>query len=188
MKWTAQLLAAMALLAGCGGERTTTETSYDIHPRALALGEVSPSAEAKDLATLRRVTAPLHDFDVAKHAGWSAPITDCMTSPAGGMGFHFGNPAFIDGSVRVDQPELLLFEPESNGRMRLVAVEYIIPNADWHSSQPPRLFGRDLQPNAQFQVWALHVWVWENNPAGIFADWNPNVNCDHTTAVSTMSH
>jgi hypothetical protein len=104
------------------------------------------------------------------------------------MGFHFGNPNDIDGSVRVDQPELLLCEPESNGRMRLAAVEYIIPNAARHSAQPPRLFSRDLQPNDEFQVWALHVLVWENNPAGIFADWNPNVNCDHATAASTMSH
>jgi hypothetical protein len=54
MKWTAQLFATMAPRAGCGGERTATETTYDIHPRALSLGEVSPSVEAKDLATLRR--------------------------------------------------------------------------------------------------------------------------------------
>jgi len=29
----------------------------------------------------------------------------------------------------VDEPELLLYEPESNGELRLVAVEYIVPKA-----------------------------------------------------------
>jgi hypothetical protein len=28
--------------------------------------------------------------------------------------------------------------------------------------------------------------VWENNPSGMFADWNPRVNCDNTTDVMVM--
>ena len=23
----------------------------------------------------------------------------------------------------------------------------------------------------------MHAWVWKHNPAGIMADWNPNVSC-----------
>jgi len=23
----------------------------------------------------------------------------------------------------------------------------------------------------------LHVWAWQANPAGTFAEWNPNVHC-----------
>jgi hypothetical protein len=80
------------------------------------------------LATLRRVTASFHQFDKATAAGWSAKITGCMVDPIlGGMGFHNGNTALIDGTARVDQRELLLYEPEKNGNLRLVAVEYIIP-------------------------------------------------------------
>jgi len=25
----------------------------------------------------------------------------------------------------------------------------------------------------------LHVWAWEHNPKGSYADWNTHVTCDH---------
>lgn len=133
----------------------------------------------QDLAALRQVTARYHRPEAAAADGWSAQITPCMTDPAGmgGMGFHYGNPSLIDGSVRADSPELLLYEPDEHGRLRLVAVEYIVPLSAWTSPQPPRLFDRDFRVNEAFQVWALHAWVWKENPSGMFADWNPNVSC-----------
>lgn len=39
------------------------------------------------------------------------------------MGFHNRNLAFVDGTAQVERPQLLLYEPEANGRLRLVAVE-----------------------------------------------------------------
>jgi len=189
MKRTAHLLIGIALLAGCG-ERAVTGTAAA--PRFLAEEASQPfgSSVEKDLATLRRVTAPFHSFSAAMTAGWSAQITGCMTDPggAGGMGLHYGNPGLIDGSVQVDQPELLLYEPEKNGQMRLVAVEYIIPVSQWTSSVPPRLFGRDFHVIDAFQVWALHVWAWKQNPSGMFEDWNPLATCQNAAAVSTMAH
>jgi len=134
----------------------------------------------QDLALLRQVTAQFHDFASASDAGWSAAITPCMSDPegSGAMGVHYGNPGLItDGTVRVDQPELLMYEPEKNGRLRLVGVEYIVPLALWTSPTPPRLFGREFRVNDAFQVWALHAWVWKENPNGMFADWNPTVSC-----------
>lgn len=142
----------------------------------------------QDLARLRRVTASLHDTATAMRAGWSTMITPCMLSPEGGMGFHYGNTKLIDGTVRADEPELLLYEPEKNGTLRLVAVEYIVPLSAWTGTRPPRLFGRDFKVNAQFQVWALHAWVWKHNPNGTFADWNPTVGCANVGAVTTMLH
>ena len=97
--------------------------------------------------------------------------------PLGGMGFHYGNPTYIDGNVSVLEPELLMYEPGPHGQMRLVGVEYIVPLAAWQGSKPPMLFGREFEVNEQFGVWALHAWVWKHNPAGMFADWNPNVSC-----------
>ena len=87
------------------------------------------------------------------------------------------NPAYIDGNVNVLEPELLMYEPGPRGQMRLVGVEYIVPLSAWQGSKPPMLFGREFQVNEQFGVWALHAWVWKHNPAGMFADWNPNVSC-----------
>jgi hypothetical protein len=50
------------------------------------------------------------------------------------------------------------------------------------------LFGHAFKQNDAFQLWGLHVWLWKDNPNGIFADWNPVVTCNHATAVSTMTH
>ena len=188
MTRTVALLAAIAFLGGCGGEqtRTPTETTAQLQPQAVAS---ATAAVNQDLATLRQVTASFHSFDAASAAGWSAQITPCMESPEGGMGFHYGNVGLIDGTARVDQPELLLYEPESNGRLRLVAVEYIIPYT-FHSrdAAPPVLFGQAFAQVDAFQLWGLHAWVWKNNPSGTFAPWNPQVNCANATATSRMSH
>lgn len=188
MRRTVPLLAAIALLNGCGGEPTPTETTPQLQAQRVA-GAALSAAENQDLATLRRVTASFHDFDKAVAAGWSAQITLCMESSEGGMGFHYGNTALIDGTARVDQPELLLYEPEGNGKLRLVAVEYIIPyTAHSRDAAPPMLFGQPFIQNDVFQLWGLHAWVWKNNPSGIFANWNPQVNCANATAVSRMEH
>jgi hypothetical protein len=192
MKHTLTLLTALtaaALLAGCGEPTVTGNVAVD-PSSALASREAKGASVERDLAALRRATAPFHRIERAAAAGWSAKITSCMADPvAGGMGFHYGNPAIIDGAVRVDQPELLLYEPEQNGRMRLVAVEYIIPYA-FHSrdAEAPVLFGQQFTRNDTFQLWGLHAWVWDENPSGMFASWNPRVGCENTTDVMTMAH
>jgi hypothetical protein len=192
MKQTAMLLASIALLAACGGDPTSATSAAELQSSATATGEASlGSTVNRELATLRRVTAPFHDSANATAAGWSTKITSCMTDPggAGGMGFHYGNTNLIDGTASVDKPQLLLYEPEKNGRLRLVAVEYIIPYA-FHGREeaPPVLFGQQFKQNDVFQLWGLHAWVWKHNPSGMFADWNPNVNCDNTTDIMAMRH
>ena len=192
MKGIAYLLTGLAFLAGCGDGTVTEFPSTQLHPGEIISmqRELGPDVE-KDLAALRRVTAPFHEFDMAQHAGWSAQITPCMTDPggAGGMGFHYGNTTLIDGTAHVETPQLLLYEPEKNGRLRLVAVEYIIPYT-FHSrsAAPPKLFGQSFQQVDAFQLWGLHAWVWRENPSGIFASWNPRVTCENTSAAVAMSH
>jgi hypothetical protein len=188
MRQTALLLAVIAPLCGCG-ESTTTEATADFQPPAAARHALG-AAVRKDLAALRGATAAFHDIETAKAAGWSAPITGCMTDPtAGGMGYHYGKVSLIDGAVSVTEPELLLYEPQKNGRMRLVAVEYIIPYTEHpRSAQPPVLFGQQFQQVDVFQLWGLHAWVWRENPSGIFASWNPRVTCEHATDVAAMAH
>ena len=188
--------AALALLSACGTEQPApTASASRARLEATANGASASDASfgpavAKDLATLRQVTAPYHDFATGKDAGWGTQITGCRTDPggAGGMGFHYGNTDFIDGTAQVDRPQLLLYEPESNGKLRLVAVEYIIPYT-FHarSDAPPVLFGQQFKQVDAFQLWGLHAWVWKENPSGIFADWNPNVNCDDAPAESRMA-
>jgi len=204
MRRTALLLSGAGLLVGCSGEPITTESTASVQPQTEAATKALPAENQpfgsedklgpdvnKELAALRRVTAQFHTFGTARDAGWSAQITPCMVDPggAGGMGFHYGNTDLIDGTARVEDPQLLLYEPEQNGRLRLVAVEYIIPYTFVpRSAEAPVLFGQKFQQVDVFQLWGLHAWVWKENPSGMFASWNPNVTCANATAVSTMVH
>jgi hypothetical protein len=191
MRQTGILIAGIALLSACSGDPTAAKSAATQSRTASADETSFGAAVNKDLATLRRVTAPFHDFEMAKRAGWSAKITSCMTDPggAGGMGFHYGNTDLFDGTASVDEPELLLYEPDKNGRLSLVAVEYIIPYAaHGREEAPPELFGQKFRQNDVFQLWGLHAWVWKHNPSGMFADWNPTVNCDNTTDIMAMRH
>lgn len=192
MRQTAMLITGIALLAACSGDPTAATSASELQARAAATDDASFGAAVnRDLATLRRATAPFHQFSTAQDAGWSTKITSCMTDPggAGGMGFHYGNTSLINGTASVDKPQLLLYEPEKNGDLRLVAVEYIIPYS-FHGREeaPPVLFGRPFKQVDAFQVWGLHAWVWKHNTSGMFADWNPAVNCDNTTDIMAMRH
>ena len=187
MRHAAGLLIGIALLAACSSE-SITKGANDL--QAVASRSLG-SGVNQDLARLRQVTSGFHDFNTASNAGWKTQITPCMTDPggAGGMGFHYGRVEFIDGTATVEKPQLLLYEPERNGRLRLVAVEYIIPYTFVpRSAAPPRLFNQDFQQVDAFQLWGLHAWVWKENPSGIFAPWNPTVGCANATASISMSH
>ena len=181
MTRTALLLTALTLLGACADPAPTTTTAATIRPQAAPSLEKTGVDDNRDLATLREATARFHRFDVAKQANYTFLFMNmCMVDQSpkqlGGMGYHYVNTDLLDDKVDVAHPEALLYEPGSNGQLNLVAVEYVIPKAAWTQADPPRLFGRDFKLNA-FDLWALHVWVWENNPSGLYADWNPRVSC-----------
>jgi hypothetical protein len=141
--------------------------------------------DRQDLAALRAATAMYHDFDAASAEGlWAVPITGCMETGDGGMGYHY---AKFDnfGTLDPTRPQALLFEPEKDGSMRLVGVEFIVPDGGTagvkDSAPPPPLFGQQFEYVPDFDVWGLHAWVWRYNPAGMFAAWNPSVTCAYGT-------
>ena len=190
-----QVKASLLVIAGCIGfvsiggcadhEPVTSPEARMAHDHSAPAASGEPTAEAlQDIARLRERTAQFHRFEVAEQAGWGARITGCFdNAQLGGMGFHYGNPALIDGTVDALQPELLLYEPQKNGRLALVAVEYIVPFGAWTGSAPPQLYGQTFHRNEGFGLWVLHVWHFRGNPRGIFADWNPNVTCTYAHAV-----
>jgi hypothetical protein len=169
------------LLSACGNgspEMTATDT---LLARGTARGS-APSGLARELADLRSATARFHSFEQAESARYDFLFMDmCMfdASPddLGAMGYHYVNTGLLDGSLSISEPEALLYERGPGGQLRLVGVEYVIPKDAWTAPEPPQLFGQNLVLNG-FDLWALHVWVWRDNPAGIFADWNPDVSCD----------
>jgi hypothetical protein len=172
--------AVAYLTAACDRPAEVTSPSLAHGGHAAPSQNVAVSGEVqRDVARLRQLTVPFHQFETAVSAGWGMPIPGCFSDPTlGGMGYHFGNAALIDGTVSVLEPELLVYEPQKNGRLRLVAVEYIVPFGAWTAAEPPRLFDQSFHRNEAFGIWVLHVWHYRNNPSGMFADWNPNVSCE----------
>jgi hypothetical protein len=98
------------------------------------------------------------------------------------MGIHYLNPAHLDGSVSALTPEIVIYEPGRNGRLRFVGLEYIIPYTFVpETADPPELFGQQFLQNPGDQLWMLHVWIGRNNPDGLFATWNPKVSCEYAS-------
>ena len=58
-----------------------------------------------------------------------------------------------------------------------VGVEFAIPYTLWTEPQPPQFLGAPFQPEDEFGVFALHAWVWRQNPNGLFTETNPRVSC-----------
>jgi hypothetical protein len=146
-----------------------------------------------DLGKARAATAKFQQFSAAAADG-RGELKDamgiaCIDAPGlGGMGIHWVKSSIVgDGAVDPNNPEAVIYEPQANGRMRLVAVEYVVFQSDWDAnhSSPPSLFGHEFNftpsPN-RFGLppfYSLHAWLWKNNPSGMFAPWNPNVTCSH---------
>ena len=178
-RWS--LWLAVVAATACQDPAPVRAVGADLHSHAAAVRAEPVSGDVqRQIAKLRALTAPFHRFEAATAAGWTEPIPGCFANPElGGMGFHYGNPAYMDGTVNELEPELLVYEPQKNGKLRLVAVEYIVDLDEWTSSEPPRLFGVSFAKNDAFGIWALHVWHERHNPRGTFADWNPKVTCAH---------
>jgi hypothetical protein len=138
----------------------------------------------------KSATAGFHDLDKAMEAGYTVRVADlsgatCITQPGQGtMGVHMLNPALLDSTIDADAPELLVYEPRSDGHLMLVALEYLVFKDAWAGTEPPSLFGREFDligsPNRYGlpPFYALHAWIWKHNHTGTFAMWNPNVECD----------
>jgi len=152
---------------------------------ALACSDSTPvSQQDKDLAALRQAVAGFHDLSAAEASGYTTAVGDpsdghtCLSDPSGAMGIHYLKVALVNDTVVVTQPELMIYEPQQDGSMQFVGVEYIIPYSIHGADQPaPTLFGESFMKNDHFQLWGLHAWVGRKNPSGMFAMWNPDVSC-----------
>jgi len=137
-------------------------------------------------AAIRAATAAFHDLAAAEDAGYGL-LPGCFEHADGGMGVHYVRGDLVgDGTVNPLTPEALVYEPLPNGKLRLVAVEYVVIKDAWQGAQPPSLFGQTFSfepaPN-EFNVpadfYELHVWLWQPNPSGMYYEWNPRVSCDN---------
>lgn len=156
-------------------------------PAVAAPGQTSSDVNAV-IAAVRAATSQYHSEERAIADGY-VRTDDCVAIPGGGMGYHYVNFALMgDPALDPERPEVLLYADSGKGR-RLVAVEWIKlwssdPNAVPPSETPvPTMF------DTAFHGWMpghfpgmpwhaeLHAWIWQANPDGVFAQFNPNVSC-----------
>jgi hypothetical protein len=128
---------------------------------------------------LRNATSPFRQLDAAVAAGYAPNVKDCLVHEHhGAMGFHHVNAGYVDAKLEVDKPEILLYERKANGEYKLNGAEFIVPYRAWpRDSVAPLLLGQQLKHEDNLKIWYLHVWAWSDNADGVFADFNPSVQC-----------
>lgn len=171
-------------------------------------------AEDVDLNELRANVEKYKDISVAIADGYISPDNEhCVSAAAeglpadlGAMGIHYVHPAIlritateprVDGtSTYTDwsQPSVLIYEPQTDGSMELVAVENLVFEAAWLASgnaEGPMLNGRRWDHMADDPATAgdeahgfmphydQHVWLFRENPMGDLMPFNPAVTCEH---------
>ena len=118
------------------------------------------------------------DVAVAVSEGY-APIPCASGADGGAMGVHYVNASLIGDSIDIKRPQAVMYEPKADGKLELIAVEYITSKGP--ASLEGQLFNFTNAPNRYGlgPFYELHVWAWRPNPHGTFADMNPTVSCDH---------
>src|SRR4051812_26211050 len=104
---------------------------------ALLIAVPALAGGGDDLANARAGTAQYHQLSKALDNGFGilhdAAGIACIDKPGvGGMGIHYVLGSRIaDINETAGAPEVLVYEPQPNGRMQLVAVEYVVFQAAW---------------------------------------------------------
>jgi hypothetical protein len=148
-------------------------------------------------AELQRVRAALEKYQdaaMAIHDGYFSSLL-CINFPhdslpghepypKGAMGIHFLNAQLLGTPLDPLKPQVLLYEPEPGGKLRLNGAEWLVPLAV--AKGRPRLFeqeffgpmeGHEPLQRSEAAHYDLHVWLFKDNPEGMFAPTNPAVNC-----------
>jgi hypothetical protein len=146
-----------------------------------------PATNGALVRTVRESTERFRDVAVAEAEGYHL-LFGCVTGPdSGAMGLHYVNLALVgDGELDPTQPEIVIYEPTPNGRLRLIGADYLVYADDWDKKGlgTPQLMGQLMHlfesPN-RFGLpafYTLHVWAWKENPTGMFVNWHTKVSCD----------
>lgn len=165
------VLGALAL-GGCAGAGSSSPgDSHEPHGGGADLDAQLKSARA--------ATGRFTDHAAAESAGYASTLETlgCFHDAGkGGMGLHYVSDRLMDAALDATAPEALVYELDATGApAKLVAHEYIVPVQAWSSADPPTLLGQHLHRHATLPLWVLHVWLYRDNPSGIFADFNPDV-------------
>ena len=160
------------------------------------------------LDDVRAATERYADVEVALAAGYvrdwldscETPYHMGLTDETGAMGIHFVRPDLLEigpDGTRLDvasthtdflEPAVLIYEPQADGSLELVALENLVSAEAWEAAghlEPPSFHGVpfDYRPDDPSMMtraqYDRHVWLYRDNPNGIFAQYNPAVSCRH---------
>lgn len=166
-----------------------------------------------DLDAMRASVEKYKDINVALADGYITPDNHCVSAAGeglppelGAMGIHYIHPAILKitateprvngDSTHTDwsQPSVLIYEPQTDGSLELVAVENLVFEAAWnaaatggklvlngrgwdHMADDPNTPGDEA--HGFMPHFDQHVWLFRENPMGTLMPFNPNVTCDH---------
>jgi hypothetical protein len=183
---TLSLVVLAALLTTATTQQPLSATNPDTQPASIeaASEHAHGSAELtpqmlQQVAALQVLFAKYQDLDKALEHGFE--FVGCVSdAQLGGMGDHYSRAADDDfgrgdGTHSLERPQYLVYAPQKNGSRRLAALDYTVPYEKWQSNKAPEFFGIPFTRNDGFGVWMFHIWVFQLNPAGIFANFNPKV-------------
>lgn len=184
MRSMASSLLGLGALALAGGPPAAAHPGHDHGPRHRVSTPAPEPILPAELHEVREALRKYEDPIVAVRDGYLSTL-GCVAYENGAMGVHFLNAAHLGPTPDPFRPALLVYEPAENGRLRLVAAEWFVPLATGITERPT-LFGRPfagpmaghepLMPT-ELHHYDLHVWLWKENPSGLFAATNPNVGC-----------
>ena len=166
---TLVILAAIAVASACWlrNDSSVNEPADGLTPE-----------QRQGVAQVQSATTQFQSYAAARQAGYTNQFpAGCAQSSDGAQGFHYLNDGLVDDKVELLRPELVMYEPQPDGSLQLIGVDYIVPFDAWKVATPPTLLGMPFMRNEPLGVWALHIWAWRSNPSGMFAMWNPQANC-----------
>lgn len=165
------------------------------HAQAGVQARVQASAKlTPELTKVRAGLDKYRDPVMAIHDGYMS-LLGCIEYPQGaaegtmkyvpgGMGVHFLNPAAVGPALDPAKPQVLIYEPTGD-KLTLVAAEWFMP-AQLAAKGAPSIFGKQLEGPmeghkplmpTELHHYDLHVWLWKDNPAGVFSPTNPALKC-----------
>jgi hypothetical protein len=188
-RWQTVLAAGSLMLLALSGAVRAQEVEHD--HEAVLTPELS-----RLVAHVRHATADFRDFEGVEDAGYGKFLDCFVNKEVGGMGQHYVNGDLVgDDVLDPMQPEALVFEPTEDGEMILVAFEYLVFADTWDPEntgrEAPVLFDQEMHLKTNIPdtppVWTLHLWLWTDNPNGLFADYNPTAFCPEDQPITDMT-
>jgi hypothetical protein len=216
----------IGIAAGALAILTTVAAAALVIPGEAARIDASsaPRPGEPSLAEVRRATERFRDVKVALAEGYIRdPANMCETAEMmgkppelGGMGIHYfrpdmlgitspPNPRVTGIGTHTDfrKPAILIYEPQADGSLALIAVENLVFAKAWTEAghhAPPTFHGVPYDTMIDDPATSIdeahnfdlhhdrHVWLYRENPNGVFAQFNPRVTCKHHHAHAHHNH